>query len=288
MNGRSVIERQISLDFPILLSFIRRPHPLQLWDVCLDSSESGGRGLLRRIKASVAGHHSENSKVDDADVNEVSGPSIELSGARLSQNYAICPPMPKLATARPSLGIKLPYLYLTVHVPRRSDFSFEVTILDDRRTIRRFRASTYQSNTVIRPDICAFPLRLEGRRGRPTRDSLLLPSKKRKVESKHNPCEGSKSYDNSSYYGPGAGDGGDDDDDEGDDESESEKVSCWNRLCIPLSEYAKRAYGTNYLETMWVQVHANCQLKRVYFAEREMDEDDELPEEFRLYYRPAG
>ena len=172
----------------------------------------------------------------------------------------------------------------------QSDFSFEVTILDDKRMIRRFRASTYQSTTLIKPDICVVPLRLERQQRRLARDALLLPAKKQKLDGKHPTypdricTEGSNSYDKCDYYGPGGGnsDGVDEDDE---DFNSTETVSCWNRLCVPLSEYTRRAYGTNYVETMWVQIHANCQLKRVYFAEREINEDDELPEEFRLYHR---
>jgi len=164
--------------------------------------------------------------------------------------------------------------------------------VDDTQTIRRFRASTYQSttNTVIKPDICILPLRLERQQKRLTRDALLLPAKKQKVVNSSNddPYTKSNAYDKNSsksYYGPGTGDGNADDNQ--DDENDLDKTSSWNRLCIPLSEYTRRAYGTNYVETMWVQVHANCQLKRVYFAEKEVNEDDELPEEFRLYYRPS-
>ena len=179
-------------------------------------------------------------------------------------------------------GITLPYLYLTIHVPSHYtiDFSFEVTILDDKETIRRFRSSTYQSTTTIKPDICAFPLKLEKQPKKLTRDAVLLPrSKKRKIGGYI-----SSSYDDeSNYYGPSTNDDGDNEDDYN---SSCETVSCWNRICVPLSEYTKRAYGTNYVETMHVQIHANCQVKRVYFAEKEVHEDDELPQEFRLYYQP--
>lgn len=251
----------------------------------MDQSEkSEDRGRLRRIRA----NDNNYSGVDNADDgNKVGGPSIELSGTRLPQNYIICPPLTNSSTTRPSLGITLPYLYLTVHVPQQLDFSFEVTILDDKRIVRRFRASTYQSTTTIKPDICTLPLTLERQQGRLTRDAILLPTKKQKVDfNHHNPYAECNSYDNSSYYGTGTNNGEEDDDEEDDDYNDN-KISCWNRLCIPLSEYTKRAYGTNYVETMSVQVHANCLLKRVYFAEKEVNEDDELPEEFRLYDRPS-
>lgn len=109
------------------------------------------------------------------------------------------------------------------------------------------------------------------------RDALLLPSAKKKQKVDNNPY-------NESYYGPGTGDDVDDDEDSEDYHCNYNKTSCWNRLCIPLSEYTRRAYGTKYVETVWVQIHANhCQLKRIYFAQKEMNGDDELPEEFRLY-----
>ena len=116
-------------------------------------------------------------------------------------------------------------------------------------------------------------------------------SSKKKQKSVHDVSSGrSSSYERTddntnSYYGP-SGNSGDNSSEEEADDDGSNKTSCWNRICIPLSEYTKLAYGTKYVETMWVQIHANCRLKRVYFAEKEMNEDDELPEEFRLYHRP--
>lgn len=84
-----------------------------------------------------------------------------------------------------------------------------------------------------------------------------------------------------SYYGPGNSD-------EEEASNSNRTTPCWNRICVPLSEYTRLAYGTNYVETIHVQINSNkCQIKRVYFAEKEMNEDDELPEEFRLYCHPA-
>ncbi|KAL7542324.1 hypothetical protein ACHAXR_013307 [Thalassiosira sp. AJA248-18] len=267
----------------------RGSHPLQLWERILDQ-ESQYHGRIRRVRSNSSNDQEDPNEADmDAnDENKVSGPSIELLGTRLSQNYIICPTKPSTGT-RPSLGITLPYLYLTVHVPQNLDFSFEVTILDDRKTKRRFRASTYQSTTVIKPDIGLMPLNLERRERRLARDSLLLPvpEKKQKIDSH----AGFSSYgNNSGYYGPGSNEGADDDGGNGEDDycNNHDKVSCWNRLCLPLAEYTRRTYGTRYVETICVQIHANCQLKQVYFSMKGMNEDDELPEEFRLYYRPTS
>ncbi|CAD6191476.1 unnamed protein product [Caenorhabditis auriculariae] len=56
----------------------------------------------------------------------------------------------------------------------------------------------------------------------------------------------------------------------------------WNQIQFCLSDFTKRAYGTNYVETLRVQVHANCRLRRIYFADR-LYTEDELPAEFKLY-----
>lgn len=56
----------------------------------------------------------------------------------------------------------------------------------------------------------------------------------------------------------------------------------WNFLTLDLAEYVRRAYGTTYVETLRVQVHANCRVRRIFFCERACKEE-ELPPEFRLY-----
>ncbi|KAF9921719.1 hypothetical protein BGZ65_010122, partial [Modicella reniformis] len=49
-----------------------------------------------------------------------------------------------------------------------------------------------------------------------------------------------------------------------------------------LPDCAKRAYGTTYVETQRITVHANCRLRRIYFSDRLVQESD-LPAEFKLY-----
>ncbi|KAK3022562.1 hypothetical protein RJ639_047540, partial [Escallonia herrerae] len=56
----------------------------------------------------------------------------------------------------------------------------------------------------------------------------------------------------------------------------------WNQIQLNLADYTRRAYGTNYVETLRVQVHANCRLRRIYFADR-LYSEEELPPEFKLY-----
>jgi len=56
----------------------------------------------------------------------------------------------------------------------------------------------------------------------------------------------------------------------------------WNQIQFNLGDFTRRAYGTNYVEALRVQVHANCRLRRVYFSDR-LYSEEELPEEFKLY-----
>ncbi|KAL2898153.1 Cilia- and flagella-associated protein 20 [Bienertia sinuspersici] len=56
----------------------------------------------------------------------------------------------------------------------------------------------------------------------------------------------------------------------------------WNQIQLNLADFTKRAYGTNYAETLRVQVHANCRLRRIYFSDR-LYSEEELPPEFKLY-----
>jgi hypothetical protein len=42
----------------------------------------------------------------------------------------------------------------------------------------------------------------------------------------------------------------------------------WNQIQINLSDFTRRAYGTSFAEVLRVTVHANCRLRRIYFADR--------------------
>ncbi|XP_078478840.1 cilia- and flagella-associated protein 20-like, partial [Lampetra planeri] len=55
----------------------------------------------------------------------------------------------------------------------------------------------------------------------------------------------------------------------------------WNQIQFNLTDFTRRAYGTNYTETLRVQIHANCRIRRVYFSDR-LYSEDELPAEFKL------
>lgn len=80
---------------------------------------------------------------------------LEITSSNVSTTYISCPKSSKL-----SLGIKLNHFVMIVKNMDRY-FSFEVEIIDDTNTKRRFRASNYQSKTRVRDFICTMPLKLE-------------------------------------------------------------------------------------------------------------------------------
>jgi Protein of unknown function (DUF667) len=60
---------------------------------------------------------------------------------------------------------------------------------------------------------------------------------------------------------------------------------CDNRKSYScLLRYLDALYGsgTNYVETLRVQLHANCRIRRIYFSDR-LYTEEELPAEFKLF-----
>ncbi|XP_063231740.1 mucin-7-like isoform X2 [Bacillus rossius redtenbacheri] len=58
-------------------------------------------------------------------------------------------------------------------------------------------------------------------------------------------------------------------------------TSC-SQVNINLSDFVRRIYGTAYIETQRIQVHANCRIRRIYFADR-IYSAEELPADYKLY-----
>ncbi|KAI7863817.1 Cilia/flagella-associated protein 20/WDR90/C3orf67 [Spinellus fusiger] len=56
----------------------------------------------------------------------------------------------------------------------------------------------------------------------------------------------------------------------------------WNQIVVDLGDYVRRGYGTHYVETSRVTVHANCRIRRIYFSDT-LYEEDKLPSEFKLF-----
>ena len=176
-------------------------------------------GLLTLLY-SLGGKPLENWKTDvsngylkrlsDVDISSL---VLELRGSNVSTAFITIPIQPKQ-----TLGIKLPFLVLVVKNLKKF-FTFEVQVLDDSGTRRRFRASNYQTTTKVKPFICTMPMKLD--------------------------------------------DG-------------------WNQIQFNLADFTRRAYGTNYVETLRVTIHANCRLRRVYFSDR-LYAEEELPPEYKLF-----
>lgn len=55
----------------------------------------------------------------------------------------------------------------------------------------------------------------------------------------------------------------------------------WNKIEIDLVDFTKRAYGTDYVETVGIRVNANVRLRRIFFSDR-LYAENEKPEEYRL------
>ena len=56
----------------------------------------------------------------------------------------------------------------------------------------------------------------------------------------------------------------------------------WNQIHFNLTDFTRRAYGTNYLETLRVQIHANCRIRRIYFTDRLLSSKS-IPAEYRAF-----
>ncbi|KAI5634924.1 cilia- and flagella-associated protein 20 [Phthorimaea operculella] len=56
----------------------------------------------------------------------------------------------------------------------------------------------------------------------------------------------------------------------------------WNQIQFNLADFTRRAYGSQFIESLRVQIHANVRLRRIYFADR-LYTEEELPQEYKLY-----
>ncbi|XP_034946924.1 cilia- and flagella-associated protein 20-like [Chelonus insularis] len=107
--------------------------PLELWSTHVQN------GFIRRVT--------------DQEINSL---ALEIAGTNVSTTYIYTPKDPKT-----SLGIELPFCIMIVKNMRRY-FTFEITVLDDKRMHRRFRLSNFQKLVTIRPFSTTLPLCLRG------------------------------------------------------------------------------------------------------------------------------
>lgn len=104
--------------------------PLKMWDVYTQD------GSISRFL--------------DTDINAM---VLEITGTNVSTCYMTCP------KGKDCLGITMPFLVMIVKNLKKY-FTFEVTILDETGTRRRFRVSNFQSSTTILPLCTAMPIGL--------------------------------------------------------------------------------------------------------------------------------
>jgi hypothetical protein len=55
----------------------------------------------------------------------------------------------------------------------------------------------------------------------------------------------------------------------------------WNHVQFDLREFLQKWYSTTYEETIGIEVHGTCRLRKIYFTDA-LYSGDELPPEFRL------
>ncbi|KAA3456917.1 cilia and flagella-associated protein 20 [Gossypium australe] len=197
----------------------------------------------------------ENGHVKRPHDDDIQSNVLEIIGSNIQSNFITCPADPAA-----TLGIKLPFLVMIVKNLKKY-FSFEIQVLDDKNVRRRFRASNFQvcksvnfSNTT---NIFRF-YNFDCIEGVEIVIANYLVSQfclnfQAVTRVKPYICTMPLRLD------------------EG-----------WNQIQLNLADYTRRAYGTNYVETLRVQVHANCRLRRIYFSDR-LYSEEELPPEFKLY-----
>merc|ERR1712226_1000929 len=56
----------------------------------------------------------------------------------------------------------------------------------------------------------------------------------------------------------------------------------WNQIQFNLDNFTSRAYQTVYIETLRVQIHASCRIRKIFFSNR-LYSDEELPPEFKIW-----
>lgn len=55
----------------------------------------------------------------------------------------------------------------------------------------------------------------------------------------------------------------------------------WNQIQFNLADFTNRAYNTVYFETLRVQVHATCRIRRIFFSSKLYKEQD-LPADYKI------
>lgn len=181
--------------------------------------------------------------------NDIQSLVLEILGSNVSTTYITCP-----ADPRKTLGIKLPFLVMIIKNLKKY-FTFEVQVccfLNKLFTVT-VRIVAYDVNYLvyiyIKKDVCVLQIIDDKNVRRRFRASNYQSTTRVKPFICTMPMR--------------LDDG-------------------WNQIQFNLADFTRRAYGTNYVETLRVQIHANCRIRRVYFSDR-LYSEDELPAEFKLF-----
>eukprot|EP01094_Clydonella_sp_ATCC50884_P000894 TRINITY_DN10668_c0_g1_i1.p1 TRINITY_DN10668_c0_g1~~TRINITY_DN10668_c0_g1_i1.p1 ORF type:complete len:187 (-),score=43.67 TRINITY_DN10668_c0_g1_i1:57-545(-) len=60
----------------------------------------------------------------------------------------------------------------------------------------------------------------------------------------------------------------------------------WNYIHLNLADLVRRVYGSGFKHCVRVTVHANCHLRRVFFSDKPITEE-QLPAEMKLFAAPS-
>lgn len=55
----------------------------------------------------------------------------------------------------------------------------------------------------------------------------------------------------------------------------------WNQIQMNLADFTRRAFATGYVETVRIQISANCRLRNIFFSDR-LYSDDEKPAAYKI------
>jgi hypothetical protein len=219
----------------------------------------------------------ENGHIKRLTDEDIQSSVLEVAGANVATAFITCP-----ADPAKSLGIKLPFLVMIIKNLNKY-FTFEVQVLDDKNVRRRFRASNYQV-------VCGWQHKMAVQRSLTEQPALhcamLNACNKLNLRSVHlvlhsMPAKPSLSLSPvHTHTHPHRSQS----------TTRVKPFICtmpmrldegWNQVQFNLADFVKRAYGTNYVETLRVQIHANCRIRRIYFSDR-LYSEAELPSEFKV------
>ncbi|KAM4540014.1 cilia- and flagella-associated protein 20 isoform 2-T2 [Odontesthes bonariensis] len=180
--------------------------------------------------------------------NDIHSNVLEIEGANVSTTYITCPADPKK-----TLGIKLPFLVMIIKNLKKY-FTFEVQV----QVQTAFMSYSKTISSGIHGHTCCVDVSTS------LYISQVLDDKNVRRRFRASNYQSTTRVKPFICTMPMRLDDG------------------WNQIQFNLSDFTRRAYGTNYTETLRVQIHANCRIRRVYFSDR-LYSEDELPAEFKLY-----